>query len=31
LSLPYVLEKLTPQLKAAVAGQAPNRIQPTTP
>ena len=27
LSLPYVLEKLTPQLKAAVAGQAPNTIR----
>ena len=31
LSLPYVLEELTPQLKAAVAGQAPNRIRTTTP
>jgi iron complex transport system substrate-binding protein len=26
LSLPYVLEKLTPQLKAAVAGEAPQEV-----
>ena len=26
LSLPYVLEKLVPQLKAAVAGTAPNAV-----
>jgi hypothetical protein len=26
LSLPYVLERLTPQLEAAVAGKAPKRV-----
>jgi iron complex transport system substrate-binding protein len=26
LSLPYVLERLTPQLEAAVAGKAPQRV-----
>jgi hypothetical protein len=26
LSLPYVLERLTPQLEAAVAGTAPKRV-----
>ena len=26
LSLPYVLDRLTPQLEAAVAGKAPRRI-----
>ena len=26
LSLPYVLERLVPQLKAAVAGEAPQRV-----
>jgi iron complex transport system substrate-binding protein len=31
LSLPYVLENLTPQLKAAVAGQAPKEIQAPAP
>jgi iron complex transport system substrate-binding protein len=30
LSLPYVLERLTPQLKAAVAGEAPQRVLDTT-
>ena len=26
LSLPYVLERLVPQLEAAVAGKAPQRV-----
>jgi iron complex transport system substrate-binding protein len=26
LSLPYVLERLTPQLEAAVAGEAPKQV-----
>jgi iron complex transport system substrate-binding protein len=30
LSLPYVLERLAPQLKAAVAGEAPQRVIDTT-
>jgi iron complex transport system substrate-binding protein len=30
LSLPYVLERLTPQLEAAVAGKAPQRMVETT-
>jgi iron complex transport system substrate-binding protein len=30
LSLPYVLERLTPQLEAAVAGQAPRSVVDTT-
>ena len=30
LSLPYVLERLTPQLEAAVAGKAPQRVIDTS-
>ena len=30
LSLPYVLERLTPQLEAAVAGEAPQRVIDTS-
>ena len=30
LSLPYVLEHLTPQLEAAVAGEAPQKMVDTS-